>query len=89
MLNNCFFNINFFNFRPESSRFLKMKFFIYTLIAIAVGLIIFNITLLDFNNLLKGNSLVALIGIVASLCAVCILIIFKLAKNIEEKTRNL
>lgn len=66
-----------------------MKFFIYTLIAIAVGLIIFNITLLDFNNLLKGNSLVALIGIVASLCAVCILIIFKLAKNIEEKTRNL
>jgi hypothetical protein len=66
-----------------------MKFFIYALIAIAIGLIIFNITLLDFNNLLKGNSLVALIGIVASLCAVCILIIFKLAKSIEEKTRNL
>lgn len=45
--------------------------------------------MLDFNNLLQGNSLVALIGIVASLCAVCILIIFKIAKNIEEKTRNL
>lgn len=66
-----------------------MKFFIYFLIAIAIGLIIFNITMLDFNNLLQGNSLVALIGIVASLCAVCILIIFKIAKNIEEKTRNL
>lgn len=66
-----------------------MKFFIYTLIAIAIGLIIFNITLLDFDHLLEGNSLVALIGIVASLCAVCILIIFRLAKNIEEKTRNL
>ncbi|OYQ42013.1 hypothetical protein CHU92_04175 [Flavobacterium cyanobacteriorum] len=66
-----------------------MKIFIYTLIAIAVGLILFNITLLDFNNLLSGNSVVALIGIVASLCAVCILIIFRLAKNIEEKTRNL
>lgn len=66
-----------------------MKLFIYTLIAIALGLIIFNITLLDFDHLLEGNSLVALIGIVASLCAVCILIIFKLAKNIEEKTRNL
>jgi hypothetical protein len=65
-----------------------MKFFIYTLIAIALGLIIFNATQLDFDNLLEGNSLVALIGIIASLCAVCILLIFRLAKNIEEKTKN-
>lgn len=64
-----------------------MKIFIYTLLAIAVALIIFNITLLDFENLFQGNSLVALIGIVASLCAVCILIIFKIAKSIDEKTR--
>jgi hypothetical protein len=65
-----------------------MKYFIYTLIAIAVGLIIFNITLLDFSNLFEGNSLIALIGIIASLCAVCILIIFRMAKSIEEKTRS-
>lgn len=65
-----------------------MKIFIYTLIAIAIGLIIFNVTLLDFNNLFEGDSLIALIGIIASLCAVCILIIFKKAKQIEEKTRN-
>ena len=65
-----------------------MKIFIYTLMAVAVGLIIFNITLLDFNNLLEGNSLIALIGIIASLCALCILVIFRMAKNIEEKTRN-
>jgi hypothetical protein len=65
-----------------------MKIFIYTLIAIALGLIIFNATQLDFANLTQGNSFAALIGIVLSLCAVCILLIFKLAKNIEEKTRN-
>lgn len=65
-----------------------MKIFIYTLIAIALALIIFNITLLDFDNLLQGNSLVALIGIIASLCAVAILVIFRIAKNIEEKTKN-
>jgi hypothetical protein len=65
-----------------------MKIFIYTLIAIALGLIIFNITLIDFSNPLEGNSLIALIGIIASLCAVCILIIFKMAKNIEEKTKR-
>ena len=65
-----------------------MKIFIYTLLAIAIGLIAFNVTLLDFDNLLQGNSMIALIGIIASLCAVCILIIFMMAKNIEEKTRN-
>ena len=65
-----------------------MKIFIYTLIAIALGLIIFNATQLDFENITEGNSFAALIGIVLSLCAVCILLIFKLAKNIEEKTRN-
>ncbi|NDI99457.1 hypothetical protein GWA97_10265 [Flavobacterium sp. LaA7.5] len=65
-----------------------MKIFIYTLIAIALGLIIFNITLIDFNNPLQGNSLIALIGIIASLCAVCILIIFKMAKSIEDKTKQ-
>lgn len=66
-----------------------MKVFIYTLIAIAIALIAFNVTLLDFDNLLAGNSLVALIGIIASMCAVCILLIFRMAKTIEEKTRNL
>jgi hypothetical protein len=29
-----------------------------------------------------------LIGIIASLCAVCILLIFRISKNIEEKSRN-
>jgi hypothetical protein len=65
-----------------------MKIFIYALLTVAVALIVFNITLLDFDNLLIGNSLVALIGIIASLCAVCILVIFRMAKSIEEKTRN-
>lgn len=65
-----------------------MKVFIYTLLALALCLIVFNITLLDFNRLLEGNSLVALIGIIASACAVCILLIFKAAQNIDEKTRK-
>lgn len=65
-----------------------MKIVIYTLIALALGLIIFNITQLDFHNLFEGKSLIALIGIVASLCAVCILLIFRVSKNIDERTRN-
>ena len=63
-----------------------MKTFIYILIVLALGLITFNITQLDFNNLLEGNSAIALIGIVSSLCAVCILLIFRVSKTIDEKT---
>jgi hypothetical protein len=44
--------------------------------------------MLDFNNLLEGDSFVALIGIVASFCAVLILLIFKMSKSIEEKFKN-
>lgn len=65
-----------------------MKIFTSILVIVAVGLIIFNITLLDFNNLFEGDSLIGLIGIVASFCAVFILVIFRMSKMIEEKTKN-
>jgi uncharacterized membrane protein len=53
--------------------------------SLALGLIIFNITLLDFKNPLAGNSMIAFIGIAASACAILILLIFRISKNIEEK----
>lgn len=65
-----------------------MKIFTIILILLASALIIFNITMLDFNNLFKGDSLVGLIGISASICAVLILLIFRMSKAIEDKTRN-
>ncbi len=65
-----------------------MKIFTIILIVLASALIIFNITMLDFNNLFKGDSLVGLIGIAASICAVLILLIFRMSKVIQDKTRN-
>jgi uncharacterized membrane protein len=65
-----------------------MKIFTTLLIVLAIALIIFNITQLDFNNPLEGNSMIALIGIVASVCAVFILLIFKMSKKIEQKLKN-
>jgi len=65
-----------------------MKIFTNLLVALALGLIVFNISLLDFNHLLEGNSMVAFIGIAASLCAVLILLIFKMSKKIEEKMND-
>lgn len=65
-----------------------MKIFTTLLIFVAIALIIFNVTLLDFNNPFEGNSMVAMIGIAAAFCAVFILLIFKMSKKIEEKLKN-
>lgn len=65
-----------------------MKILTYIFLALAVLLIGFNGMMLDFNNLLEGDSLVALIGIMGTLCAVVILLIFKLSKAIEQKLKN-
>jgi len=58
-----------------------MKIFTTILIVLAIALIIFNVTQLDFNHPFEGNSMIALIGIVASFCAVFILLIFKMSKK--------
>jgi tellurite resistance protein TehA-like permease len=65
-----------------------MKIFTNILVVLAIGLIAFNISLLDFKNPLEGNSMIAFIGIVASFCAVLILLIFRTSKSIEEKMND-
>lgn len=55
------------------------------LILVAIGLIGFNTTLVDFENPMEGDSLIALIGIVASLCAIVLLLIFISSKKIQKK----
>ncbi|MFV8332818.1 hypothetical protein ACNQGB_10035 [Flavobacterium sp. XS1P32] len=65
-----------------------MKIFTNILVLLAVALIIFNVTLLDYRNPFQGDSVVAFIGIAASLCAVLILLILKTAKKIEEKSNE-
>ncbi|WP_430399805.1 hypothetical protein [Flavobacterium sp.] len=66
-----------------------MKIFTYIVIFLAVLLIGLNVTQIDTSNPFEGNSSVALIGVVATLCAVILVVILKMAKTIEEKTKNL
>lgn len=65
-----------------------MKIFTNILLFIAIALILVNVFLLDFKKPLEGNSMIALIGIAASFCAVLILLIFKMSKKIESKLKN-
>ncbi|GMN06586.1 hypothetical protein MTsPCn5_19750 [Croceitalea sp. MTPC5] len=64
------------------------KTFTIILVAIALALAIYNITLLDFDHLFKGDSLIACIGILASFCAILILLIFNTSKKISKKLKD-
>lgn len=62
-----------------------MKIVSIILSIIAIGLIIFNITNIDFNNPFQGESTIALIEILAAVIALLILAIFTVSKRIEKK----
>lgn len=58
------------------------------LIVLAVGLITYNATLINFENPLEGDSIIAIIGILASLCAIVLLVIFIASKKIQKKVER-
>ncbi|WP_346883200.1 hypothetical protein [uncultured Algibacter sp.] len=55
---------------------------------IALGLIIFNATKVDFDAPFKGESTIALITIMASLCVILMMLILSVSKRIEQKTKE-
>lgn len=58
------------------------------LIILALALIAYNVTLVDFENPLQGDSTIALIGILASLCAIVLMLIFMASKKIHKKLKK-
>ena len=62
-----------------------MKIVSIVLSVIALGLIVINITNVDFNHPLKEESAVAVIEILAAIIAILILAIFTISKKIEKK----
>ncbi|QXP60995.1 hypothetical protein [Olleya sp. HaHaR_3_96] len=65
-----------------------MKSFIYIITFLAAALIIYNATQLNFSALFDKESIVALITILASLCAIALVQILRISKKIEAKTRR-
>lgn len=63
-----------------------MKALIYFLIVLAVGLIIYNATFLDFENTFTGDSKTALIGILASSIVVVLMVILLMSRAISKKS---
>lgn len=65
-----------------------MKIFIYMLMVLAVVVIIYNFTLLDFNNILGEQSALALIGILAAACVLVLMGILLTSKAIAKKEKK-
>ncbi|MGB5189633.1 hypothetical protein [Robiginitalea sp.] len=61
------------------------KILLTVLLVLALVLIGYNTTVLDFEKPFEGESLVALICIIASLCAIILLLIFTAARKIQKK----
>ncbi|WP_276168493.1 hypothetical protein [Zobellia alginiliquefaciens] len=58
------------------------------LIVAAIALMAYNVTMINFQDPFNGDSTIALIGIVASLCAVLLLLIFRTSKKIQQKVQE-
>lgn len=65
-----------------------MKILIYILIALAAGLMIYNLTFLDLNAPMAGESAAALVGVLASGCVILLMVILLLSRRIAEKSRR-
>lgn len=61
-----------------------MKKFIVILVIVAFSMIGVNITMLDLEKPLEGDSLVAVIGIGASIAAILLLAIFWQSRRIQQ-----
>ncbi|MDA0773798.1 MAG: hypothetical protein O2914_03495 [Bacteroidetes bacterium] len=62
-----------------------MKKTLIALMVVAVGMLIFNLTQVDWASPLEGKSSVAVIGIMAAACAFLLLLLLFLSKKIAEK----
>ena len=64
-----------------------MEIFSYIIIALSIITIIFNATKINFEKPFEGESTIALIGIIASFCAILIVTLFRVAKKVVEQTK--
>jgi uncharacterized integral membrane protein len=65
-----------------------MKILTIIISFIAFVLIIFNVTKVDFSVPFKGESMTALITILAGFCAIFLMLILRISKRIEEKAKE-
>lgn len=51
----------------------------------ALGLLIYNITLIDFNDIMGENSKIAVACVLSSLCVIVLMLILLISREIKKK----
>ncbi len=64
-----------------------MKIFTYIVYALSLITIIINATKVSLEKPFEGESTIALIGIIASFCAIVLVSLFMVSKKIVEQTK--
>jgi TM2 domain-containing membrane protein YozV len=72
-------------FVPRNDK--KMKIFTYIVIGLSLLTIIFNIAKISLEKPFEGESTIALIGIIASFCAMLIVTLLMVARKVVEQTK--
>ncbi|AXP80934.1 hypothetical protein CJ739_1849 [Mariniflexile rhizosphaerae] len=65
-----------------------MKILTIIISVLALALIVFNFTKVNFESPFEGESMIALITILAALCAIVMMLILRVSKHIEEKVKQ-
>ena len=65
-----------------------MKIFIYILLALSLGLLVFNATKIDYDAPFVGDSTVASICVLAAACAIILLLILRTSLLIKQKSKR-
>lgn len=65
-----------------------MKIATLIIIVLASAMTIFNFTKINFNAPFTGESMVAIITIVAGLCAIALMLILRISKKIEKLSKK-
>ena len=64
-----------------------MKVFTYIFLIASALMIILNVTKLDFNNLFAGDSMIAIISILALACGIILILIVNKAKKVVSNSK--
>jgi hypothetical protein len=65
-----------------------MRIFTYILSVIAIALIIYNLTLVDFEAPFTGDNMIAVITIICGLCAVVLLALIRMSRRLEKHVKR-
>jgi hypothetical protein len=65
-----------------------MKILMRILMALSLGMVVFNAVQIDWQDPLTERSDVAVIGVMAALCAFLLLLLLMLSKKISKKIKS-